>query len=255
MSRAIVTFCWAGGREYAPAHVNTLALMCAEHAPDCRFVCVTDGFPADAFGPLVHVVPTPPLALELAAIPSPEGPIFPSSYRRVWALSEDACALARWIMVLDVDCLIVGPLARYFEQLEAAGLPFIGWRPRSLWGNRHRIAGGTWLHRTGTLAHLWTAFIADPARAIAAARAADYRGSDQALLSAWLGPSVPVLTEPCGIYQGQDHQRKPWQVPRDARIIHFNGQRLKPWDLAVRLPWVRDKWTPYAEAAARCLSR
>lgn len=236
MIRAIVTYCWPGVRDYQPQHVNALAAMCALHAPECRFVCVTDGFDAALFDPKVTVVPTPPEALAIAHMQTPEGERFPSSYRRLWTFSAAARCLGDVVLLLDVDCIVCGALAPYFEYEPDA--PFVGWRPRSQWGTLGRLGGGTWRLRTGSLTHMWKSFSADPPAAIAAAAAAGWRGSDQAILSYHLAATAPSFPEPSGIYQSQDYPvTGEWSVPDDARILHFNGKR-KPWNRNRRRPWV-----------------
>lgn len=232
MNRAIVTFLWSGPRGYSPSHVNTLAALCNRYAPSVRFVCVSD-FGRSEFAKDVEVVSAPKEALAFARIPSPEGRDWPACYRRLALLSSWGESLGEQLLLLDIDCVPCGPLEKYFDREE----DFVAWKPRAVWGRHPRIGGGTWLHRTGTLTHLWAKFAKDPRGTVKRARRAGYRGSDQAVLSYLLGANVPSWAEPNGIYQSQDHSRRDWAVPGDARLIHFNGAK-KPWDL-LHLPWVR----------------
>jgi hypothetical protein len=204
------------------------------------FACVTDGFDKGLFNEHVEVIDTPPEALALADLKNPEGERFPSSYRRIWTFSKDARCLGDRVLVLDVDCVITRSLEPLFDFSPA---DFVGWRPSSAWGKRGRLGGGTWLHRTGTLTHLWEQFIRDPNASIEDAKQAGWNGSDQALLSHWLADRVPVWPEGHGIMQSQDYKTKnkrdEWPLPESARICHFNGRR-KPWDC--EWSWVKEHW-------------
>jgi len=278
-----VTYCWPGNRDYAPWQVNVLARLCEIYAPAHRFICVTDGFDTSEYSARVELVETPQHVIDVSLRESPEGGGFPSSYRRLWTLSDEFAAIVgagTLTMLLDVDCIPCGVMAPLFERPEN----FVGWRPSSRWGEPNRLAGGTWLHRLGTMPHVWDYFFRDPFSAVLLARAAGYRGSDQALLSHLLARSVAVWEEPHGIYQSQDYTRirpkksarRPayrrvgdrsrkqltvaearalrarrrdyeWQVPEDARLLHFNGH-TKPWHSDAE--FVRRLYLPYAELEA-----
>lgn len=231
----IVCFQWRTGfRDYLPEYVNILARSVKRHLPiPHKFFCVTDetqGFSSD-----VEVIETPARARELGQMASPEGPRFPSSYRRLWAFSEEAKCLGDRVMMLDIDCVITGDLSPLFEPQD----DFVGWRPSSLWGKENRVAGGTWLLRTGTKTKVWTEFSKEAA---AKARAAGFRGSDQAWISYRLGSKVALWPQHCGIYQAQQMKKHGFKVlPADARIVHFNGT-VKPWSLR-QIPWVAKHWS------------
>ena len=229
---SFVCFQWnIGFREYLPKRVNKLAAQVAKHFPDPhRFICVTD----ETEGFDVEVMPLPEAARAVADIPSPEGRGFPSSYRRLWAFSDEARCLGERIMMLDVDCMIVGDLRPLFEPQD----DFVGWRPRSVWGTNQRIGGGTWLLRTGTHAWVWDEFVADPPKMIAETKAAGWRGSDQAYMSHRLSATCAVWPQDAGIYQSQDGVKRWYRLPPDARIVHFNGN-VKNWHpQARRVPWL-----------------
>jgi hypothetical protein len=232
-SIGVVCFQWNSGfREYLPEYVNALARGVKRHLPlPHKFFCVTDE--TDGFSSDVQVVPTPPEARELGRLASPEGPRFPASYRRLWTFSDEARCLGERVLMLDIDCIVTGDLSPLFAPQD----DFVGWRPSSLWGKEERIAGGTWLLRTGTRTDVWTKFSRASA---AAARAAGYRGSDQAWMSYCLGRKVPLWPQHCGIYQAQQMKKQGFKVlPKDARIVHFNGG-LKSWSPQLRdIPWIR----------------
>lgn len=234
-SIGVVCFQWNNGfRKYRPDYVNRLARGVRRHLPlDHTFYCITDeteGFSSD-----VVVFKTPEKALAVGNLPSPEGPRFPASYRRLWAFSKDAKQLADRILLLDIDCIISGDLAPLFEPQD----DFVGWRPDSVWGVSTRIGGGTWLLRTGTKSFVWDEF--SPKEA-GKARAAGYRGSDQAYMSYKLGADVAVWPQNIGIYQAQQVKGNGFRTcPKDARIVHFNG-KVKPWDLVGKINWITEQW-------------
>lgn len=230
MSLAVVCFLWRdGGRDYRVRHVDVLASMVRRHLQIPHdFVCISD---ETGFGPGVTAMALPPEARHLAAIQTPEGNAFPSSYRRLWLFSEAAKILGERVLLLDVDCVITGDLAPLLE-LQA---DFVGWQPNYAWGTNRRLGGGTWLLRTGTKTDVWAEF---GPQGIQRARAAGFRGSDQAWISYKLVGRTPVWPPTAGIYQAQDMRRSGYrQLPPDARIVHFNGAQ-KPWHLAPRIRWI-----------------
>lgn len=252
----IVTWVWRGERAYSLEHAATLAATIRRHtvAP-FRFIAIADE-PRPVDG--VEVLETPPGARELAAYKTPEGQRFPSSYRRLWLFSREAAELLGpgSILLTDVDAIATGDWAPLFEHLE--GRDFVGWRPRQVWGRvgEARIAGGMWLLRSGALQHVFDNFVASPAAAIRAARAAGFRGSDQAYLSHQLARSAYVWPANAGVYsirdllprndRGRVIGRRRWDAPPpDARVVHFNGPaQMKPWapEILNDHPWVADHW-------------
>lgn len=242
----VVCYLWKGNRAYYPAHVNALERGIRKCLPGARFVCIADGFgPGDGlFAPEVDVIPTPDSVLKVAAIKSPEGERYPSSYRRLWTFSREARAfLGPLVLSLDVDCIPVRDLWQLIDLGDQR--PFIGWRPKSLWGSPRRLAGGTYLVKPGELSHVWHKFAQNPAALIGEARAANWRGSDQGIMS-YLLSGEPSWPDGHGIYQAQDMKGadptrgEGWPLPEDARLVHFNGER-KPWDV-LHWPWVREHY-------------
>lgn len=259
---SIVCYLWRGSRPFRPAYVGVLARMvraylCEPH----RFICVTDADPKE-FDPGVEVIAMPPAARALRRVASVEGEDFPASYPRLWTFSREAALfLGERVLQLDVDCMIVGSLARLLA-LEA---DFVGWSVRPPPGGPPRLGGGTWMHRTGTRPEVYERFAADPLGCRQLARQAGYRGSDQAWISYCLAGREPTWPEPSGIYCAQDyrnawrkgvvlprprgHHRGPRQVvhppltvPPDAVILHMNGKE-KPWDSDDAI--VRAHWRPF----------
>jgi hypothetical protein len=224
-------------REFKPEHVVQLAKLFRKHLTiSHRFICVTDT-PDEGWNDKgVEWIETPAAARELGALRSPEGPRFPSCYRRLWSFSEEAKILGDRILVMDIDAVPVGNLNHLFKRDE----DFVGWRPYRDWGKKLRIGGGIYLMKTGAHRGVFDDFINSPAEAIRAAAAAGFRGSDQAWLSYKLAHRVPHYAKSDGIYSIRDfgHNGTP---PPDARLIQCNGPRnMKPW--STPLPWLRAAW-------------
>lgn len=233
---SIVTWLWTGtglgDRPYAPEHVNTLRRAVARQLSlPHRFVCVADS--AEGFDPEVEVFLTPPEARAIGELRSPEGGRFPSCYRRLWNFSEGAKALGDRLFCIDIDGIPTKPWDPFFTRTE----DFVGWRPYRDWGRKLRFGGGTYLLKAGTRTRVWTDFTGQPS--IAKARAAGFRGSDQAWISYCLGGREPYYGKDVGIYSIRDMKGREHKLPSDARLVHFNGPS-KPW--TSKLPWVSEHW-------------
>ena len=111
---------------------------------------------------------------------------------------------------------------------------FVGWRPLRTWGKTLRFGGGIYLLTPGTRTAVWSTFRGPPS--IAEARAAGFRGSDQAWLSYKLAAREPYYGREAGIYSIRDLNNGRSPLPADARMVHFNGH-VKPWTSP--LPWVK----------------
>lgn len=232
---SIVCWLWdePGRRKYLPEHVNVLQRMFARTlSMPHRFICVADD--AQGFTPAVEVVITPAPAREAGRLRSPEGSRFPSCYRRLWTFSEDAqAAFGDLVFLTDIDIVLTADIAPLVDRTE----DFVGWRPMARWGKRNdRIGGGMYLLRTGSRPKVWTEF--QGAKSIARARAAGFRGSDQAWLSYCLGQE-PAWPQKCGLYSIRDLHDGRDPLPDDARLVQFNGP-AKPWDS--KIEWVRQHW-------------
>lgn len=247
-SLAIVCFQWnTGFRDYRPEYVNVLQRMVERNLSlEHRFICITDEY--EGFDDKVDIIPIPKSARGIAELQSPEGSRFPASYRRLWLFSQEATMLADRVMLLDIDCIILNPLDPLFD---TPG-DFVGWRPKSgNWSREDRIGGAIWLLRTGTHTRVWEEFAQDPAAAMAKARKAGYRGSDQAWLSYCLANKCALWPrdigiykppKPSGIYQNQDGIHKWEHPPEDAIVATFNGIQ-KPWSPGMQKKrWVREYW-------------
>lgn len=231
--KSIVCWMWNEGfREYRPEHVNALAKMVKRHLREPhRFICITDE--TEGFSPDVEVIQTPAAAKRLADLRSPEGKRFPSCYRRLWMFSEEAKVLGDRVLLIDIDLVVVADLAPVFDHPQE----FVGWRPFRDWGNQCRFGGGIYLLTPGTRTQVWTEFKGN--ESVQKARAAGFRGSDQAWLSYMLGGKEVYWGRDSGIYSIRDMKGTEAILPPDARLVQFNGP-VKPW--LSPLPWVRDHW-------------
>jgi hypothetical protein len=223
-------------RAFKPEHVNRLAELFKLHLPiPHRFVCIADD--TTGFSDKVTVIETPAAARAVGSIRSPEGNRFPSCYRRLWAQSEEAKGLlSERVLLGDIDMLPVNDLSPIVDRAE----PFVGWRPFRDWGRKMRIGGGLYLFTPGAHQKVWTDFVKNPHTAIAEARVAGLRGSDQAWLSYKLADKVPVWGRDSGLYSirdfGSDHK-----LPADAKLVQFNGPD-KMWAYRGPASWVAHHW-------------
>ena len=218
-----VTFLWTTPeRPYDASHVRMLANALEHYSPGTELICITDE--GGDFGS-ARVIPTPEAARFV--LDTPEGPGFPACYRRLWLFSEAARALGGRIMLLDLDVAVTGDLRPFYD---APG-SFIGVKAHRKWGNDPRIAGAPWVLDTGKHTKLWKAFADDPEQVIADTWVAGWRGSDQAVISAFLAQDCTWFGE--GIYPAYP------TLPVDARLVSFNGHwHEKPWNSEI--PWVQD---------------
>jgi len=229
---SIVTFLWNDGyRDYFPEHANALAKDIKKHCFfPYRFICVYDqinpkGFDLD----YVEPVKLPESAQWTRKLKNPGSARLPSSYRRLWAFSEEAKCLGERILLLDIDCLVVSDLNPLFDYSDA---DFVGWKPRLEFPNKiprekepKRLGGGTWLLKTGTHTFIWDTFTEKRAKE---ARQAKWRGSDQGWLSYNLADTCVCWPKDMGIYNNQETRLWGKKIPDNAKIIHFNG-KIKPW--------------------------
>lgn len=227
---SIVTFLWNDGfRDYSTEHVNILA----KQAEDCvslqyQFVCVYDQVNPEGLDTnRIKAIPLPESAKWTRNLSNPISNRLPSSYRRMWAFSEEAKILGDRILLLDLDCLIVSDLKPLFEYSNA---DFVGWNPRIEFPGKKckepkRIGGGTWLLRTGTNTHIWDKLSESGIRK---AKKSGWKGSDQAWLSYNFADSCVCWPQSMGIYNNQETRLWKDNMPEDAKIIHFNGKE-KPW--------------------------
>lgn len=228
----VVTWKWncPGYRStFEAVHVNSLRDQFRRHlATPHRFVCVTD----DPTGVQCETIPIWPSPLK-----TPIDPKKPNCYVRLWAFSQEARELFgdRFVSV-DLDAVVTGPLGPLLNRPE----DFV------IWGYTHPTTpynGSMWLMSAGARAHVWDRF--DPARTPDEARRAGFGGSDQAVMSLFLGPGEARWGTEDGVYGYRNHLRRDPSLPRNARLVFFHG-RLKPWTSEARnkCRWI-DKHASY----------
>jgi hypothetical protein len=232
---SVVCWMWNNGfRTFLPEHVNVLQRMVSRHLPrEHRFVCVTDE--TKGFSAGVEVVQTPAPARIAGELKSPEGPRFPSCYRRLWTFSEEARVLGDVVLLIDIDLVVTASLAPLFDF--RSDVDFVGWRPFRDWGQACRFGGGIYRLRTGTRTQVWTDFRGQPS--IDLARRSGFRGSDQAWISYKLARSDIYFERSSGIYSIRDMKGTENKLPADARLVQFNGP-CKPWQSKVA--WLSAHW-------------
>jgi hypothetical protein len=241
----ISVVCWKwrvpGRAEFRPEYVNTVAAMFRRHyAGPSRFICVTDE--PKGLDSSIEAVPTPEVAAKLGDLPAPRGVRFPSSYRRLWNFSADARAiLGERIFAIDIDILFTADLA---PLLDTPGDFVSWWDPRfnngAGWkGAVKKVPGGIYLHRTGTMSHVWDTF--DRQKSPAIAEKAGTRGSDQGWMSYMIYPAPKAWTVKDGVYSIKWLSGR--TLPRGVRVVSTPGE-LKPWDAALQRkhPWIREHW-------------
>lgn len=237
MDKSFVCWLWngtgLGDRPYAPEHVNTLRSAMMRHMSEkIRFICVADS--SQGFDSKVEVIITPPEAKEVGALRSPEGGRFPSCYRRLFNFSEQAKMFGDLILCGDIDFVPLKDMAPLWRRKE----DFVGWRPYRDWGRKMRLGGGIYLLKTGSRTEVWTEFKGE--ESIREARAAGFRGSDQAWISHMLADKEVYYGREAGIYSIRDFPKvRVPKPPLDATLVQFNGP-TKPW--TSNLPWVRRNW-------------
>lgn len=230
---SIITWLWPPAPGYrstfGPAAVNALARAVRRHyARPHRFICVTN-FPAGIDGHIDVV----PCREDFAAVASPHGGSHPSCYRRLRGFHPDAArAFGPRFVSLDLDMVPVADLVPLWDRPE----PFVGLRD-PFWPQQ--MNGSMWLLEAGARAQVWRDF--NPASSPAIARAAGFKGSDQAWISYRL-PGEPTWGTEEGVLSYRKDIGQAGVLPSGARIVSFHG-KVDPWHPeAQRLAWVREHW-------------
>jgi hypothetical protein len=220
-----VCFLWSTpDRPYDPWHVKMLANAMRHHSPASKLICITD-MNGD-FG-YADTMPTPK-SCHIEAL-TPEGKGFPTCYRRLWLLSDEARRIGDRLMLIDVDLMVTGSLD-HFDGLDG---DFVGRCASRVWGNHPRIQGGNYIVRPGVFGSIWEAFKSSPISMINGAFDDGWRGSDQAILSKYLVNLCQWMDG--GIYEFSQCKQG---IPDNACLIQFNGHwHEKPWNKQV--DWVQ----------------
>lgn len=234
MTLSIITWLWPPAPGYrstfGPTAVNALARAVRRHYErPHRFICVTDQ--RDGIDQDVEIVPPWD---DFAQLRSPHGGSNPACYRRLRGFHPDiAAAFGPRFVSLDLDMVAVADLAPLWDRPE----PFVGLRD-PFWPRQ--MNGSMWLLTAGARPQVWNDF--NPASSPAIARAAGFKGSDQAWISYRL-PREATWTQADGVYSYRaDLQKVGGALPADARIVSFHGN-WDPWSKSIQtLPWVREHW-------------
>lgn len=239
----VVTFKWASSTyriKYGEPMVNLLeALVRRHYVGAVRFVCITDD-PTGVNGE------TFPLWGDCGDLANACGGHLPSCYRRLKLFDPEtqaALGLRRGgrLVSIDLDMLPCGPLNPLWDRKES----FVGW---AVAGSSHaRVFNGSmWLLRAGAHAKVWRDF--DPATSPQEAKAAGYRGSDQAWMSFRLRGAAG-WTEADGVYSYPLSLKRAEALPAGARVVVFHGSQ-KPWSAGLPA-WVAEHYR--MSGAGRCL--
>lgn len=233
----VVTWLWTGpSRDFNAKQVRRLAHCVRKHLTvPHRFVCITTDH---TIGDSVETFKTPYAAVELSRHATPEGAGFPSCYRRLWLFSEEARMLGDRFLMLDLDVVVVGNID-HIAKMEGS---FVGWVPsESTWHGKNRFGGGMYLLTAGAHPDVYTDF--DGPKSIAAARAAGYRGSDQAWINYKLYGKHPSFSHEAGVVMSRELKPPRYELPPDTCVVQFSG-RIKPWHVNVSgVQWLKDAWS------------
>lgn len=231
---AVVCWRWKTAKpyrtEFGPETVNVLRRMVARHYPKPhRFICLTD----DPAG-IDKGIEVLPIFTDFTHLPSPHGRDNPSCYRRLRMFSRDAGALfgPRFVS-MDLDTVITGDLRPLFDRPEEI----------VLYGDTNPATpynGSMILMTAGSRTKVWDEF--DPETSPAYARKLGYYGSDQAWISACLGPNEPKFTRRDGVYSFRNEIGWDGILPFNARMVMMHGQH-SPWEQEVQIfDWVRNNY-------------
>lgn len=214
-----VTFLWRQPgyhTAYGAEHVRRWAKMVRKHyRREKRLVLVTDE-PGE-YGRGIEVVP---LWDDCASLANPHGQNFPSCYRRLRLWAPDAGQVfGERILLMDLDCTVLGNLSPLVDRTEDV----VFWRDPGY--PQQPYNGGMILMRAGSRPQVWSQFAGEDS--IRRARAAGYKGSDQAWIAFCLGSKEAVWTAADGVVSWKRDLRRGEPRPGD-RVVMFHGTH-KPW--------------------------
>lgn len=223
---------WNKHFRYGPEHVRVLRASVARHLRmPHEFLLITDR-PDDDYGPGVR---TMRLWDDFRGLPgwrSNGG----GCWHRLKAFDRKVGRRigARFVW-LDLDCVITGPLDPLFDRPE----PFVtleNANPPTLY------CGSMMMMTPGARQEVWDDFAASPAGAMSLCQRKKLIGTDQAWITARLGPGEPTWGMRDGVYNFR-HQMKDGPLPRDARIVFFTGpiDPSQP-ELQREHGWIGEHW-------------
>ena len=227
----VVTFHWFDPQYrwnpffiYGVEHVNRLYRGVKRNTTiPFEFVVVTDQ-PDAAFDPGVRVVKLWDDLRDMGGC-----------YVRLRAFAEDMGEIIGERFVwLDLDCVVTGSLDSLLSRTE----DFICWE--NIYPPVH-YCGSMMMMRAGARAKVWREFdrVTSPKRG----RDLGFVGTDQAWISACLGPGETTWGERDGVLSYRQHCCRGPDLPAGARIVFFHG-KLDPSMPALqeRTPWIKQHW-------------
>lgn len=221
----VLTYLW--GKSYRPEHVQQLARSVRHHLhARHRFLCISD----QPIGGVRTIRQNPPH--------------WGRCYRRLWLFSDGARHLGRWLLHLDLDIVICGPLDGLISQE-----PFKIYRAGSVAARGYSLNPSVMWLRTGTQTDIWETFRRDPGRLAEISKRAGFWGSDQAVISYLrLGQEPPTFGPDDGV-QSFRHIRHAHLTapPEGACLVSFHG-KANPFDPEVQAahPWIQRAWKEVA---------
>lgn len=259
-----VVGCVKWGTRYGPDYVNVLFRAVRDHLVlPHRFVCVTDD--AEGLDPGVEVAPFPDFD-------PPREHWRQSCFPKIAMLAPGVVADAAVVLQLDLDVMIAGDLAPFFELFaeRPAFYSLREWNPalvRALLPLALRPDRGTqgsvYLYRAGDQRHMFAHFTEHVAEVFATYRSDRFYFPKIARDPAYLPVRWCPSFKNASVYYWPLNRLFPDpQLPRDARILIFHGDprpidllgpASKRWGTGRKfgfgpVPWIRDYWLRYGGA-------
>ncbi|MFY0619069.1 hypothetical protein [Shimia sp.] len=244
-----VILCMKWGSLYPSSYVNVLYSACQRHLEgDFRFVCLTPD--TDGFAEGIEVFPIPDLGYGDQHWRSGAWPKLSVFLKNLYELQGRA-------LFIDLDSLIVGDLAPFFE---GEGFHAIGggpdWRPGRTPVDPPLLTG-VFAFDLGAHGHIPEAFTKDPVDAFDRCKleqvfVQEHMPEWQAWPPEWVISFKRHLRRPIGV----DRFLAPKEPEKSARIVAFHGDP-RPVDVARKdagawgkfpragrgpIPWVRQYW-------------
>lgn len=244
-----VILCMKWGTLYPASYVNVLHAACRAHlSGDFRFVCLADD--TDGYDDGIEVRPIPDLGYGAQHWKS-------GAWPKLSVFLENLYGLEGRALFIDLDSLIVGDLAAFFE---GDGFRAIGggpeWRPG---GNPvdPPLLTGVFAFDLGALSHIPAEFEKDPAGAFEACKLEQvFVEKHMPQWTAWPADWVISFKRHLRRPVGVDRFLGPKEPDENARIVAFHGDP-RPVDVARKdagrwgkfprygrgpIPWVRKYW-------------
>jgi len=222
---------------YTAEHVNKLYRGVQRNTTvPFRFVCVTD----DAKDIDTSSIEVLPLFKESQYL-MPYG----GCYHRLFIFSKQVEKyLGPRFITIDLDCVITGSLDKILTRPEDFVMNQYDIK-RNNHATHQYYNGGLILMTAGSREIIWNKFRRHPDAVIydldARKKRLEIIGSDQAVISHFLGPDEAIFTpENDGVY---DYRKLPDRqvLPSDANMVFFAGKR-DPYTLQRNHSWIRQHW-------------